>query len=139
MLTRILIFGTFDGIHEGHRSFFGQARALADAPYLIASIARDVNVVKIKGRMPDESEQERLTKIKNEPLVDLAVLGTTNDNYLEHIVELRPDIIALGYDQNGTMYTEDLENKLRQVHCNAQLVRCAAHMPEVYKSSKLRR
>ena len=48
--TRIMVFGTFDGIHRGHLHFFKQARGLVKNPYLIVSVARDVNVKRIKGR-----------------------------------------------------------------------------------------
>ncbi len=136
--TRILIFGTFDGIHEGHRNFFAQARALADEPFLIVSLARDSNVLKIKGKAPHSDDATRLESMRKEKLVDEAVLGTVGGNYIEHIVELKPDIIALGYDQTGTLYTNDLEAKLQSSGCSARVTRCEAFMPDIYKSSKLR-
>jgi cytidyltransferase-like protein len=47
--TIVMVFGTFDFLHKGHLNFFKQARSLAKNPYLIASVARDYNVKRIKG------------------------------------------------------------------------------------------
>lgn len=139
MKTRILIFGTYDGVHEGHRSFFAQARALAPNPYLIVSLARDVNVQKVKGKLPFETEEERKVALEKEVLVDEVVLGALNDDYIAHVLAEHPDIIALGYDQSGTKYTDSLEDKLSHAGCTARIVRCEAYKPEIYKSSKLHR
>jgi FAD synthetase len=139
MKTRILIFGTYDGIHEGHRSFFAQARALAPNPLLIVSLARDVNVKKVKGKLPFETEQERKAALEKEILVDEVVLGALDDDYIAHVLSERPDIIALGYDQNGTTYTDSLAEKLSRAGCTARIVRCEPYKPEIYKSSKLQR
>ena len=49
---RIMVFGTFDGLHEGHLDFFKQARQLSKNPFLIVSIARDKNVKIIKKIFP---------------------------------------------------------------------------------------
>lgn len=139
MTTRILIFGTYDGIHEGHRDFFKQARSLSDTPYLIVSLARDKNVTSIKGRPPVEDETKRLHALKQEHLVDEAVLGALEEDYIAHIAYLKPDIIALGYDQIGTSYTESLEEKLKAAGLSVPIVRCEPYKPDIYKSSKLKR
>src|SRR5258708_1819650 len=99
-MTRIMVFGTFDMVHAGHEDLFRQARALATDPYLIVSIARDSSVKRIKGITSRNSEKERVALVKANPLVDEVVLGQEN-GYVEHIVAARPDIIALGYDQDG--------------------------------------
>src|SRR5882724_4489406 len=95
---RIMVFGTFDILHEGHLNFFKQARKLVKNPYLIVSIARDVNVKKIKLKKTSHSEKQRLSFVKKSDLVDKAVLGGKT-NYLKHIIKEKPNIIALGYDQ----------------------------------------
>src|SRR3989344_5946032 len=51
-MVRIMIFGTFDMLHEGHLDFFRQARSLAAGPHLIVSIARDASVARVKGAPP---------------------------------------------------------------------------------------
>ena len=60
-----MVFGTFDGLHKGHISFFKQAKNLIKNSFLIVSIARDKNVIKIKGKEPKLSENERLILVKN--------------------------------------------------------------------------
>jgi cytidyltransferase-like protein len=39
MRKKIMVFGTFDGLHEGHLVFLKQARKLTEKPFLIVSIA----------------------------------------------------------------------------------------------------
>ncbi|MFM2414348.1 MAG: hypothetical protein RI911_41 [Candidatus Parcubacteria bacterium] len=136
--NRILIFGTFDGIHEGHRDFFMQARKLAEDPHLIVSIARDVNVTRIKGRPPHETEDMRLSALQKEPLVDEVTKGTVDGDYIAHIIQLNPGIIALGYDQSNE-YADNLGDKLRARGVHIKIVRCEPYHPEVYKSSKIKR
>ena len=124
--TRIMVFGTFDRLHKGHLSFFRQARSLSKSPYLIVSVARDINVKKIKGKFPKNSERKRLDTIKKSKLVDKVVLGQKS-GYLTHIKKQRPEIIALGYDQKA--YTKDL-NKL-----GIKIVRLKPFKHHIYKSS----
>jgi FAD synthetase len=133
-MTRILLFGTFDMIHMGHENLFKQARQLDHEAFVIVSIAKDDNVARLKGKVPKHSEQERLAMMKNSRLVDEVVLGAIDD-YIGHIKEVSPDIIALGYDQ--VAYTDGLENKLKEVGVNAKIVRLKGYKPEVFKTSKL--
>src|SRR3569832_888281 len=110
-MTRVMVFGTFDMLHEGHLDLFRQARALAPEPYLIVSLARDRSAARVKGSAPRKSEADRLARVSACPLVDEALLGDS-DGYIEHIKKAAPDIIALGYDQAGE-YVEHLEGDLR--------------------------
>src|SRR6266404_1388313 len=95
---RVMVFGTFDGLHKGHSNFFRQARKLSRNPFLIVSIARDINVKKIKGKKSRSKERQRLLAVKNSGLVDKVILGGIK-NHIPHIFKEKPDIIALGYDQ----------------------------------------
>lgn len=134
-MTRIMVFGTFDVIHKGHEHFFGQARALATDPYLIVSLARDSVTSRIKGFPPRHHEGERIARAASHPLVDKAVMGD-EIGYLRHIEEEKPDIIALGYDQQGE-FVDGLEERLRIARPTTRIVRLAAFKPDVYKTSKL--
>lgn len=135
-LSRVMVFGTFDMVHQGHESLFLQARALAAHPYLIVSVARDASVARIKGMAPRTSEQERRAVVARHPLVDECVLGDA-EGYLPHIAAAKPDIIALGYDQEGE-YVDRLEADLRAAGLATRIVRLTAFQPETYKTSKLR-
>ncbi len=131
----IMVFGTFDLVHKGHLHFFKQARRLARYPYLIVSVARDVNVKKIKkanSHNPEEKRAQALTKLK---LVDKVILGSKS-GYIAHIKKIRPDFIALGYDQ--VAYTKNLTNDLRKAGLKTKVVRLKAFKPHVYKSSLIK-
>ncbi len=134
--TRIMVFGTFDMIHKGHEELFRQARALAAHPRLTVSVARDASVARIKGRTPVCDEETRRARLAEHPLVDEAVLGDA-EGYVPHILAARPDIIALGYDQEGE-YVDALESDLAAAGTHPQIVRLAPFEPEIYKTSKLR-
>ncbi len=130
--TRIMVFGTFEVLHKGHLNFFKQARALAKNPFLIVSVARDVNVKKIKGRLPQNREKIRFSAVKACPLVNKAVLGGVN-SYLPHILKEKPQIIALGYDQ--TAYVGSLKSNLKEKGLIVKIFRLKPYKKTVYKSS----
>ncbi len=135
-MTRIMVFGTFDMVHEGHMSLFRQARALAPEPHLIVSVARDTAAARVKGTSPRANERDRLARVGDCALVDEAVLGDEL-GYIDHIKQAAPDILALGYDQSGE-YVDSLETSLRASGIQARIVRLDAFKPEIYKTSKLR-
>ena len=132
--VRIMAFGTFDIIHPGHSHFFEQARALAGKhdSYLIVSLARDKNVLRIKGKLPRANESTRLARVKALKQVDRAVLGALGDHILP-IVKLKPHIIALGYDQEA--YVRGLRAALAKLGLKPKIVRLKPHKPHIYKSS----
>ncbi len=130
--TRIMVFGTFDILHKGHLNFFKQARALSKKPFLIVSVARDINVKKIKGHKPVNCEKKRFMKVKALKFVDKTVLGGIK-NHIPHIIKEKPDVIALGYDQKK--YVQNLKSDLTRRGLNVKIERLKAFMPQVYKSS----
>lgn len=134
-MTRVMVFGTFDMLHEGHLDLFRQARELSEAPFLIVSVARDSAVRRFKGAAPRRSELERLDLVRTCDLVDDAMLGDET-GYMDHIRAARPDIIALGYDQEGE-YVASLERDLAKAGLTTAVVRLRAYEPHVYKTSKL--
>lgn len=134
-MTRIMVFGTFDMVHPGHENFFRQARELAPDPHLIASIARDAVVARMKGAPPRHGERERLATVTQHHLVDEAVLGDA-EGFVAHIARARPDIIALGYDQKGE-YVDGLAEKLSEAGLTVQVEQMKAFKPHMYKTAKL--
>ncbi|MCE9541146.1 adenylyltransferase/cytidyltransferase family protein [Candidatus Kaiserbacteria bacterium] len=134
-MTKIMVFGTFDMLHEGHLDFFRQARSLAEDPHLIVSVARDSSVTRIKGTPPKRGERERLTLVEACELVDEVTLGDEK-GYIAHILEVSPDIIALGYDQSGE-YVRHLEGDLGTAGLATKVVRMKPFRPDIYKTSKL--
>jgi FAD synthetase len=115
-LTRILATGTFDLLHPGHIYFLTQARALGDELFVI--VARDSNVThKPKPIVPEE---QRLEMVSALGIVDKALLGSEKDMF-EPLKQIRPDIIALGYDQRFD--AEILEKELDKRGLPANVVR----------------
>ena len=127
-MIKVMVFGTFDRLHPGHRHFLAQAKRHGD--YLIAVIARDRNVEKFKNKNPHDSEDERRVKIADVPAVDRAVLGQIKDVY-KVIKKEQPDVICLGYDQQVNL------GELKK-HFTGPIIRLKAHKPEIHKTSKLK-
>ncbi len=127
-----MVFGTFDILHPGHLYFLRQAKKFGD--FLIVSVAREKYIRKIKGRKGWHSELERKMLLESVRFVDKVVLGSRGD-YLKHIVSLKPDVIALGYDQK--YFTGGLKEKLAARGLRVKVVRIKPYKPEIYKSSKL--
>ena len=131
-MTRVMVFGTFDILHPGHIYFLEFARKYGD--FLIVSLAREKNIRKIKGRSAMHSEADRMTMVQALKIVDKAVLGS-KDDYIQHIVSQKPDVIALGYDQKA--FTHKLKETLADAGLKVQIVRLKPYKVKVYKSSKL--
>jgi len=134
--TKIMVFGTFDGLHRGHLNFFKQAKNLTKESYLIVSIARDKNVAKIKGQKPILNEKKRLGLVKKCGLADKVVLSGLK-NYLPHILKEEPDILGLGYDQRD--YIQNLKRDLWRYGLNVKIIRLKPFKEKIYKNSLLKK
>jgi FAD synthetase len=66
---------------------------------LIVIIARDSTVQHTKGRKPIMPENQRRALVESLKLVDEAVLGFKDFDIGDVIQRIKPDVIALGYDQ----------------------------------------
>ena len=129
-----MVFGTFDGLHAGHRNFFAQAARLGD---VTAVVARDASVKRIKGKLPHYSERSRLAKVARETKVFKAMLGDKND-FLKIIQKNQPDIIALGFDQK-TFTIQALKLNLKKRNLTPQTIRLKSYKPSIFKSSLMRK
>lgn len=137
---KVLVFGTFDGLHKGHLYLFMQALRQAQGkpgeakPYLVVVVARDSTVKKVKGHLPKFNEQERLKKVYKCKYVNDAQLGNFK-NYYKKIKEIKPQVICLGYDQ--TAFIDNLEEEIAKLKFKVEVVRLKAYNPKKYKSSLL--
>jgi len=96
----VLASGVFDLLHLGHVRFLEDAkRAGGKNAKLIVIVARDSTVEKTKGRKPIMSEDQRCALVESLKVVDEAVLGYEGLEIGEVIEKIKPDFIALGYDQ----------------------------------------
>lgn len=96
---RVIVFGIFDGIHDGHRDLFRQAREYGDE--LIVVVGRDEICRKLKNKTPKHSEEERRQLVSQEPLVHKALLGDQDLSSYQVVKDLKPDVICFGYDQDA--------------------------------------
>ena len=133
--VKIMVFGTFDGLHPGHINFFKQAKKLSKNSFLIVSIARDKNIIKIKGKKSTLSENERFYLVKQNKFIDKVVLGG-KIKYLPHILKEKPDIIALGYDQKT--YVPELKKDLKNKGILIKIIRLKPHKEKIYKNHLLK-
>ena len=98
----VLASGVFDLLHLGHVKFLEEAKkAGGKNAELIVIIARDSTVQEIKGRKPVMPESQRRALVESLKVVDEAVLGFESFDIGEVIDRIKPDVIALGYDQAG--------------------------------------
>jgi FAD synthetase len=107
----------FDIIHLGHVHFLEKAKDLGDE--LVVIVARDKTARKMKHE-PITSEGMRVELVQSLKPVDRAVLGYEDDMY-RIISEVRPDIIALGYDQKFD--EKELERELKKRGLTVRIVR----------------
>jgi FAD synthetase len=107
----VLASGAFDLLHLGHVKFLEEAkRAGGENAELIVIIARDNTVERVKGRKPIVPEDQRRALVESLKVVDLAVLGLENLDVKQVVTKIKPEIIALGYDQKQMLH--DVESYL---------------------------
>ena len=96
----VLASGVFDLLHLGHVRFLEEAKkAGGKNAELIVIIARDSTVENRKGRKPIMSENQRRALVESLKVVDEAVLGFEKFDLGDVIERIKPDVVALGYDQ----------------------------------------
>jgi FAD synthetase len=94
-MVTVMATGVFDLLHPGHLYFLEKARELGDE--LVVVIARDSTVRRQKHE-PITPEEMRRAMVESLKPVDRAILGTEGDMY-DIVEKVKPDIIAIGYDQ----------------------------------------
>jgi FAD synthetase len=134
----VLASGVFDLLHLGHVKFLEEAKKAGgkDAE-LIIIIARDNTVEKNKGRKPIISENQRRALVESLKVVDEAVLGFENFDLGDVIERVKPDVIALGYDQ--TDMEKDVKKYVKKHRLNTKVIRIGKfEEDELDSSSKIR-
>lgn len=105
----VLASGVFDLLHLGHVKFLEAAKkAGGKNAKLLVIVARDSTVQDAKGRRPIMPENQRLALVESLKVVDDAVLGLEDFDVGDVIQRIKPDVIALGYDQ------EKMEKRVRE-------------------------
>ena len=105
-MTRVMAVGVFDLLHAGHLHYLEEAKALGD--HLTVVIAHDDTVRKRKHE-PVTGSELRCRLVAGLKPVDDAIVGNHPDTPMYAILDIvKPDIIALGYDQ------EHAEERIRR-------------------------
>jgi len=128
-----MVFGVFDGIHKGHSHFFKEAKELGD--YLIAVVAPDEVVKDLKGKAPQNILAERIAHVEAADGVDKAVVGDIEKGSWNIVKKMRPDVIAVGYDQK--VLRKNLENSVDEFNWFLEIETISPYEPEKYHSSLL--
>jgi FAD synthetase len=134
----VLASGVFDLLHLGHVKFLEEAKkAGGKNAELIVIVARDSTVQETKGRKPIMPESQRRALVESLKVVDEAVLGFENFDIGDVIDRIKPDVIALGYDQAA------MERRVREYvdkhGLNVKVVRVGKfEEDELDSSSKIR-
>jgi len=98
----VLASGTFDLLHLGHVRFLEEAKkAGGENAELVVIVARDSTVKKRKGKKPIMPEDQRRELVESLKVVDEAILGWEDFSIDKVIERIKPDIIAVGHDQDG--------------------------------------
>ncbi|MFA4845557.1 MAG: adenylyltransferase/cytidyltransferase family protein [Patescibacteria group bacterium] len=96
---RVLVFGTFDGLHPGHLFFLRASKARGTK--LIVAVARDAHVKELKDKRPATPEAKRLEAIRALSFVDEAFMCDEELGAYTILQKVRPDLILLGHDQQA--------------------------------------
>jgi FAD synthetase len=113
-MKTVLTSGAFDLIHYGHIRLLEEAKRLGGpGARLVVIVARDETIRRRKGRPPVISENQRRAVMEALRVVDEALLGYEDLDMATVIERVKPDIIAVGYDQDGIerMAREAIEAK----------------------------
>jgi FAD synthetase len=116
-MVKVMASGVFDLIHLGHLNYLEEALKLGDE--LVVVVATDENVRKIKHE-PITNESIRVKLVEALKPVNKAVLGYEDDKY-KIVEELKPDIIAIGFDQEHD--EEQIKADLAQRGLEVKIVR----------------
>ncbi len=119
---RVLAAGKFDILHLGHISYLEQAKELAgEDGELVVVIALDKTILRERGAPPVFPQEQRRRIVESLKYVDKAVIGLDTDDHTHIVSEIKPDIVALGYDQRTDV--SSLESLFSSAGLNTKIVR----------------
>jgi cytidyltransferase-like protein len=124
-LRVVLAGGVFDIIHPGHIHTLNAAKALGDV--LVVVVATDNTAVKMKKRRPLHSKEQRQELVNSLVMVDLCLVGQ-EDNIFKTVNLVRPQIIALGYDQ--VHQEKFIIDGCKKIDLDAKVARLQSPIPE---------
>ena len=127
----VLAGGVFDIIHPGHIYTLNAAKALGDV--LVVVVATDNTSEKMKKRRPLHTQEQRQELVNSLSMVDLCLVGQEDDIF-KTVNRVRPQIIALGYDQ--VHQEKFITDGCKRIKLDAKVARLQSPIPES-SSSKI--
>ena len=119
---RVLAAGKFDILHLGHLAYLSQAKRLAgEDGELVVVIALDKTIEKQRGAPPVFPQEQRRRLVESLGAVNRAVLGYDNEDQSLIVHDIKPDIVALGYDQKAD--TDAIEERLSKAGLSTKIIR----------------
>ena len=129
----VFVGGGFEIIHYGHLHTLSRAKSLGDV--LVVSVATDNRIRRRKNREPLVDESRRVELLSALRDVDVAILGVEGDIY-ETLEKVKPDIVALGYDQFHL--EEEVKSESGRRGIKVEVVRLDSPVPDLKTSSLLK-
>ena len=129
----VLAGGVFDIIHPGHIHTLNAAKRLGDV--LVVVVATDNTAVRMKKRRPLHSQEQRQELVNSLNMVDLCLVGQEDDIF-KTVNLVRPQIIALGYDQ--AHQEKFIKDGCIRIGLDAKVARLQSPIPES-SSSKIQK
>ena len=105
-MKKLYTGGTFDVFHYGHMNFLKQCKKLADE--VIVSLNTDDFIFKYKKNFPILSYKEREQSLLGCKYVDKVVENIGCQDSKPAILNVKPDIIAIGDDWASKNYFEQM-------------------------------
>ena len=135
----VLASGTFDLLHFGHVKYLEAAKkAGGENAELVVIVARDDTVEKRKGKRPVMPEDQRRALVESLKVVDEALLGYEKFDIIKVVEKIRPDIIAVGHDQDGI--EREVQRAITEKNLNIQLIKIGRFgKEELNSTSKIKR
>ena len=126
-----LLFGAFDGLHDGHRAMLKEAREQAER--IVVALPPDTVITELKGKKARFSWKERAKALWESELVDDVIRGDESLSMYSSIDTVKPDIILVGYDQYDL--AKDLASYLANDGASTPIVTLSPYKTDRYKSS----
>ncbi|TFH02458.1 MAG: FAD synthase [Nitrosopumilus sp.] len=130
-LCVVLAGGVFDIIHPGHIHTLNAAKELGDI--LVVVVATDNTAVKMKKRRPLHAQEQRQELVNSLSMVDICLIGQEDDIF-KTVNHIKPQIIALGYDQ--VHQEKFITEGCKKIELDAKVARLQSPIPES-SSSKI--
>jgi cytidyltransferase-like protein len=130
-LRVVLAGGVFDIIHPGHIHTLRAAKDLGNI--LVVVIATDKTAQKMKNRIPLHNMELRRDLVRSLAMVDLALVGHEGDIF-KSVELVKPNIIALGYDQ--VHQEKFIIDGCKKIGISVSIARLQSPIPDI-KSSKI--